>query len=588
MAEPQANGQEGLPLGPVTVAMRNLEGQLTRFRSGEITADEFKPARTILGYYGQRQPEKYMVRVRVPAGRLTSAQLRGLSSVARDYGNGTGHVTTRQNMQLHWLPLNEAPELLWRLVDVGLTGLQTGGNSVRTVAACPLAGACTREAFDVTPYAQAIDNRFLGDKTVMGLPRKIKTSLSGCAVDCSYTAIQDFGAIAEIRQGTDGQEHRGFRVFIGGGLGVLPQAAQQLEDFTPAEDLVLTCEAMLRVFDRLGERKNKTKARLKFLLRRLGIAEVRRLIQEEREKLRASSTSTAPVKTADNGAPDKPTPAPNADRQVVSAEYQRWLKWNVVKQRGGGGLYVVRVPLVLGDATSAQMDAVAAIADLFGDGEVRTTQHQNLVLRGIQEASLPATYRVLTNVGLTSVRAEGIGDVVSCPGATACSLAITSSKGLARELSAMLTSPAYQEDEALSGLRVKVSGCPDSCGQHYLADIGMYGCALHNSGRLYPAFQLVLAGEVTEEGTSLAQPVTKVPARRVPQALARLLEHYRTQRLPDERYAAYVDRMGLDTFRRLLRDLTVVPSPDEDPSFYVDWDATRMYVVERGEGECAV
>ncbi|MBI4298604.1 MAG: nitrite/sulfite reductase [Chloroflexi bacterium] len=578
------NNGENAHLGSTTVAIRNLEGQLLRLRQGEITNDEFLPNRTILGAYGQRQPEEYMVRVRIPYGSLTGEQLRCLADVARNYGNGVAHVTTRQNMQLHWLKLDKIPEILWRLAAVGLTTLQSGGNSVRTVAACPLAGVCGKEAFDVTPYAAALDNFYLGNDAVTHLPRKFKMAVSGCSSDCAYSRIQDFGAVAEVRK-ENGTAAKGFRVYIGGGLGVFPRLAQPLDGFVPEEELLPTCEAMVRLFDQLGDRKNKQKARLKFVLLRLGVEEMRRLVKEEREKLRAEGKAF-PRLAVDNIPYALPSLQPGQNRQPLpDPEYQRWRYSNTVLQRQEGR-WAVFIPLVLGDITSAQMETVADVADRYGEGILRTSQQQDLVLREVSENVLLNVYEALRDSGLSNIKVLGIADVVSCPGTSACSLGITASKGLARQLTQMLET--YQDDNVVGSIRIKVSGCPDSCGQHQLADIGLCGCALHSGGRLYPAYQVFLGGEVTDQGTKLARPIVKIPARKVPQAIRRLLDFCREQWSPQERFSTFVDRLGIEAFRQLLTDFTIVPAPTKDVWNFIDWDSTRMYILERGEGECAI
>ncbi|MBI4198280.1 MAG: nitrite/sulfite reductase [Chloroflexi bacterium] len=576
------------PKPAVTVAMRNMENQLLRMRQGEITNDEFRPSRTILGVYGQRQPEEYMVRVRVPFGGLSPAQLRTLAEIAREHGNGAAHVTTRQNVQLHWLKLEKMADILWTLRNAGMTTLQTGGNSVRTVAACPLAGVCPKEAFDVTPYAQALDDHYLGNQEVMALPRKVKMAFSGCAQDCAYAAIQDFGAIAQV-QGTNGATRKGFRVLVGGGLGVFPRMAQVLEEFLPEENLYSASDAVIRVFDKLGDRHNKQKARLKFVLARRGIEEFRSLVAKEQQNHGTTSNGT---QNLDTHTPHHDPPSPLTQRPSDTPvpddpSYHRWVRWNASVQRQTPFVSVL-IPVRLGDVTSAQMEAVAGLAERLGAADVRTSQQQDLVLRNVPASALPEVYQTLSGEGLTSLRAWGIANVTTCPGASACSLGIVSAKALAGQLSQMLQASAYQEDEALGGLRIKVSGCPDSCGHHYLADIGLYGCALHQEGRLYPAYQILLGGEVTQEGTRFARPIAKIPARLAPQVVASLLQTYRSARNPEEGFSAFVDRIGTETLRQALAGFTRVPSPDQDPSFYMDWDATQMYILQRGEGECAV
>ena len=579
-------GKSDVVQGPVTVAIRNLEGELLRLRQGEITNDELRPSRTLMGVYGQRQPEEYMVRVRIPYGGLAPEQLRRLARIARDYGNGVGHITTRQNMQLPWIDLEESANILWGLAEVGLTTLQSGGNSVRTVGACPLAGACPKEAFDVTPYARAVDDHYLGNDSVMHLPRKFKSALSGCPIDCSYSRIQDFGAIARVRE-EKGTLQKGFQVFVGGGLGVFPRLAEPLEEFLPAEELLPTCEAVIRVFDRLGDRRNKQKARLKFVLQRLGIEEFRRLVSEEREALRVEQEELNTFIHEDEATPLSPASRQSGPEGQAGDDYGQWRRWNV-RTQPQDGYAAVLIPLKLGDVTSDQMEVAADLAERHSGVTLRTSQQQDLLLRNMPETDLAAVYGALRSVDLAGLRASGIANVTSCPGTTACSLGITTSKGLANQLVQMLEKASYQEDEAIGALRIKVSGCPDACGHHYMADIGLYGCAVHTSGRLYPAYQLLLGGEVTEEGTRLARPVLKLPARRVPQAVDSLLEHFRSNRDPGEGFSAFVERMGLEVFRELLSEFTHVPPPIDDVWNFIDWDSTRMYILERGEGECAV
>ncbi|MBI2166255.1 MAG: nitrite/sulfite reductase [Chloroflexi bacterium] len=584
MKEWAHEGKEDVPQGPVTVAIENLEGKLLRLRQGEITNDEFRPSRTILGVYGQRQPEEYMVRVRIPYGGLTSQQMLTLARIATDYGDGKAHVTTRQNIQLPWLKLDKVPEILWRLAQAGLTTLQAGGNSVRTVAACPLAGVCPKEAFDVTSYAKALDTYFLGREDVMHLPRKFKAAFSGCPTDCAYSAIQDFGAVAKVRS-DNGAVHRGFQVVVGGSLGVYPRLAQPLEEFVAEEDLLPTCEAVVRVFDRLGDRSNKQKARLKFVLQRLGIEEFRRLVRLERESLRAQASRYPPPSHLTNGSAPHQAMEQAITEPPGAFDYQRWLRWNVLPE-GRDGYYTVLIPLPLGDVTARQMEAVADLVDRISGATFRSSQQQDLVLRGVFQRDLREVFEALRAFEMADTRASGIADVVSCPGTYACSLGITASKAVARQLAQMMQ--AYQDDEALGSLRIKVSGCPDACGQHYLADIGLHGCAVHSGGRLYPAYQLLLGGHVAEGITQLAQPVVKLPARKVPQAVEQVLEHYRSNRLHEETFFAFVQRVGLEVFRERLAELAQVPPPSKDIWNFIDWDSTRMYILERGEGECAV
>ena len=568
----------------VQVAIRKLTGELVRLRQGTLTDDEFRPTKTILGTYGQRQPEQYMLRVRLPYGAITVRQLRALADEARTYGNGTGHLTTRQDIQLHWLPLYAIPAVLQRLGDEGLITFQSGGNSVRNVAACPLAGACDKEVFDVTAHAAAVDDYYVGNPAVQNLPRKFKSSFSGCPADCALSAIQDFGAIA-VQGSEDGSTVRGFRVYVGGGLGSMPRPTMLLQDFVPESEVLPTYEAMVRVFERLGDRTKKDRARLKFVVSRLGEEEIRRLVQEEREALgREGVTFPSVIPGGEHG---RPADAGPTAAEPQGYEYRRWLRWNATLQRQAG-LYSVAIALPLGDITSEQMETVATVAERFSGSTLRTSAQQNLHLRGLPQSALPTVYDALHKAGLTSLRAYGIADVTSCPGTFACSLAIASSKGLGQQLQQMFLADIYQDDEALGGLRVKLSGCPDACGHHYLGDIGLCAGAQHQDGHLYPAHTLYLAGKVDERGTRFGQPVVKLPARKVPQALERLLSFYKAERQAEESFAGFVDRVGVKAIRDLLEEFTHVPPLARDPSNFIDWDSTRMYILERGEGECSV
>ncbi|MBI2888154.1 MAG: nitrite/sulfite reductase [Chloroflexi bacterium] len=566
----------------VRMAVRNLAGELLRVRQGTLTNDEFRPTRTILGVYGQRQPEQYMVRIRLPYGSVTPGQLRAIAAVARTHGYAVGHVTTRQDVQLPWLSLDDMPRILEQLHQAGLITLQSGGNSVRNVAACPLAGVCPQEAFDVSGHAAAVDDFYVGNPAVMSLPRKFKSSFSGCAADCALSAIQDFGAIAVQSAGEE--PRRGFRVYAGGGLGSMPRRAAQIDDFVPEEELLPTYEAVLRVFARLGDRTRKDRARLKFVVARLGEAEFRRIVLEERAAVKLEGILSSP---AGLSVQEAATPSAAEGLPQASGGYGRWLRWNVQPERRSGS-FSVSVGLPLGDITSDQMEAVAALAERQPRVTLRTSAQQNLILRGLSEDDLPVAYEALNGVSLAGLRANGVADVTSCPGTSACSLGIAASKGLAQELQRVLIGGGYQDDEAVARLRIKTSGCPDACGQHQLADIGFFGAALHRDGRLYPGQVLHLGGSVGPQGTRLGRPVMKLPARRAPEAVERLLAFYKAERRDGEGFGEFVDRKGDRAFRELLEDLTRIPPAEEDPSNFIDWDSTRLYILERGEGECAV
>lgn len=567
----------------IAADIAEFEAALGRFQRGEMGRDEFRAFRTLRGIYGQRQAERYMVRVKIPYGGLTAAQLERLGEIAERYSRGFGHVTTRQNIQFHFVLLDMVPEVMRQLGEVGLATREAGGNTVRNVTACALAGVCPKELFDVSPYAAAASQHFLRCPLVQRLPRKVKIAFSGCPADCAFTQIHDIGAVAALQE-SNGATQRGFRLVVGGGLGTIPRLAQVLHEFLPANELVPTCEAVVRVFERLGERGNRNRARMKFLLQKVGIEEFRRLVQEARASL---PPGAAPWPDIANG--HEPTPSvgfAQGEEGGCQAGFERWRSANVVAQ-WQPGYYAAFVNLPLGDITAAQFRALAAIARQFAGGYARTTSQQALVLRWVPEEHLPALYAALSEAGLGLPGAEGIGDVTACPGTDTCMSALTSSRGLGRRLAELFRDG--DAEPALAGISIKVSGCPNACGQHHLGTIGLQGCALHYNGHLYPAYQLLLGGGVYEGQARLAQPIVKIPAKQVPAAIAALLQLYRQQRRPEESFVPFLDRVGEEKIQAALAAFAAVPSPAEDPEVYIDWEALKPFSLdERGEGECAV
>ncbi|MBI2846679.1 MAG: nitrite/sulfite reductase, partial [Chloroflexi bacterium] len=456
-------------------------------------------------------------------------------------------------------------------------------NTVRNVTACSLAGVCQREAFDVAPYAAAVGSHFLRSPLVQALPRKFKIAFSGCATDCAYAPVHDVGAIAVLRE--EGNTlHRGFRIFVGGGLGAIPRLGEVLSDFLPEEELVPTIEAILRVFNRLGERGNREHARMKFLLRRLGVEEFRRLVGEELRQIEASSRRFYWPPVA--GASGEST-APQAPWEpgVASPEFQRWMETNVVPQKQPG-YFAVHIVVPLGDLTADQFRALADMARDFALGEIRTTNQQDIVLPWVRGESLLRLYEALIKAALGSPGAGRVCDVTCCQGADTCSVGLTRSKGLAR---ALLDELQKRGDSHTLAVKIKMSGCPHSCGQHHIADIGLHGCAVHNNGRLAPCYQLLMGGGIGDKGARLVQPVMKIPSKRVPAAISRVLDYYREAHLSGEGFTDFFWRVGVEEIRERLSDFKVLPRIEEDPMSYVDWGAFTLFTLEeRGEGECAV
>jgi sulfite reductase (ferredoxin) len=528
-----------------------------------------------------------MQRIKIPFGGLHADQMETLADVAEEYSDAICHVTTRQDIQLHFVHIGDTPDLMRRLAAVDITTREACGNVVRNVAACPLAGVCSDEGFDVTPYARALAYFLLGHKDTQDFGRKFKMSFSGCAGHaCGLANIHDIGFVATTQR-EQGQERRGFAFYIGGGLGSVPYQAQLFDAFVPAEELLPLAQAICRVFARLGEKRNRARARLKFLVAKLGIEEFRRLVLEERAILPADVAWTAYLdglhRTDEQplrpGGPLAPPPYP--------AGFATWMASNVMAQRQPG-YAVATVCLPLGDITAHQMRALADIARRYNGGRARTTVEQNIVLRWISQADLPALYADLAAVGLAQPGASTLADITACPGTDTCKLGISSSRGLAAALRQTITTQDGARDAAVEQLKIKISGCFNSCGQHHIADIGFYGVSRKVGNHAVPHFQLMLGGQWNENAASYGLATVAIPARSVPQAVQRLTAFFVAERQPHERFQAFVKRLGKARIRALLEDLLRVPDYSEDPTYYSDWNDPREYTLgDMGVGECA-
>ncbi len=552
------------------------------FFAGRIDPDDFKRFRLQHGVYGQRQADVQMLRVKIPWGGLTAAQLERLAEVADKTPRALGHVTTRQNVQFHFVPLVEVPGLMRSLAEVGLTTREACGNTVRNVTVGHCAGICPDEPFDPTPYAEAVARFLLRNPMNQNLPRKFKIAFSGCGEDTGLGPIHDIGLRAAVRE-TAGGLVRGFTIVLGGGLGPSPQLAEPLEEFTPAGDLLPTVAAVVRVFDRHGNRDNRNLARLKFVVRKLGIDAVRALVLKEREALRL--TARFPAVEVWEERPPAARPAGGLPAPTADPAYRRWHATSVLAQKQAGWA-AVHVRLVRGDATADQFRALARIARDFGDGTVRTTNQQNVVLRWVATGALPAVHARLAEAGLALPGAERLVDVTSCPGADTCQLGITSSRGLALALIEMIERDLPDlADEP--GVRIKISGCPNACGQHHIAGIGLFGGARKYHGEQAPAYQLLLGARLRGADSRYALPAARIPARQVPAAVRALLETYRRERASGEAFDAFLDRLGVQRLAAVVAPWTELPPPAAAPEQYLDWGADQGFKVETGPGECA-
>ena len=557
------------------------------FLAGEIAEAEFRPFRLKHGIYGQRQQGVQMVRCKIPGGLLTADQVGQLARIADEFGGGRGHLTTRQNIQYHFVPLAKVPDLMHLLADAGMTNREACYNTVRNVTACPWAGLAQDEVFDVRPYAQRLAYAFLRKDLTGNLPRKFKFAFDGCSHDdCVQGAINDVGLRAVIRDGK-----RGFRMIIGGGLGPLPTEAQLLEEFVPEDWLLNKCEAIVRVFNKYGNRKNKNTARMKFVMRNRGLEWMREQIELEYTDILQNGGIAWPEIVPEGFGGYQSTPQHLGNGALLpvvnqassgDAAYDQWLDTNVKEQKQTG-YAAVTVTVDQGNLTGDQLRGLAKLATTAGDGLLRTAVNQNVVLGFIPLARLPQVYHSLRELGLGGAGAGQIEDVLTCPGAYTCNLGITKTMNLGAALQE--TVRQYQDPE-VRRLTIKASGCPNACGHHWIADLGFYGNARKVDGREIPYYQMLLGGGNDEQGiTRFGLAIQSLPARLAPEAVQRVLSHFQANRLPGERFRDYVLRFKVETFRDMTADLA---KPSEYfPDIYQDWGDSEAYSLKLGRGECA-
>jgi len=576
-----------------------VDDEITRFSTaideylaGTLDEDVFRVSRLNQGIYGQRQGgTNQMVRVKIPYGRINAEQLEMLASISETYSRGWGHLTTRQNAQFHFVELRDTPEVLRRLASVGLTSREACGDTVRNVAGCHLAGACPFEVLDISPWAEATYQWFLRNPLSQRMPRKFKINFSGCATDCGQAMFNDVGVVAVTRPRSDGTVEAGFRVFLAGGLGANPHPAQALEEFTSREDLLATIEATLRTFDHFGNRDNKLRARMKWLVDTMGIDELRERIIKERKFLRASATypgglPDVVVEEGDAAAGMGTAVTADTSSPITFSGLDSFAAWelaNVVRGRANGTVSAY-AHAKLGDITTQQFRQLAEIQRDF-DVEIRITNRQNFVLRNLTDEQLPALYERLVAADMHRAGAERARDVVSCPGADTCNLAVTQSRGLAADIDRALEEAGLAE---VGGVRVNISGCTNSCGQHHIADIGFMGFERRAHGRAAPGYQMLLGGHVGQMEIKFGEKATKVPAKTASQAVVRVVGRFAGERTAGETFGDWLDRSGgAAGVGTTLKDLDIFPTPEENPDFYVDFDETGPYVSQVGESECA-
>jgi sulfite reductase (ferredoxin) len=589
----------GLRPGEVTnpdirADIEKFETMLAGYVTGALEEDVFRVFRLTNGIYGQRQGgQNQMIRVRMPYGTITADQLDMLGFLAKNYSRQWGHITTRQNIQMHFVQLEKIPEVLKHLGSVGLTTREACGDTIRNVQGCHLAGACPYEVLDVSAWAEAANDHFIRNPIGQRLPRKFKINFSGCDTDCGQAMFNDAGVIAVTRTLDDGTIEAGFRVFVAGGLGANPHAAVAIEDFTPKEDLLPTVEAILRVFEQTGNRANKLRARMKWVVDELGWEETQSRILATRRLLVASSSWPGGIPEAVRRSGDSPAgrgvgPVTAIGQGIsvafgANTPFDRWEAANVVRGAANGTVSAYAW-CRLGDITVKQFHGMASIVRDF-DVEVRATNRQNFILRGLDDSKLAELYERLADLDMAEPGAELVRDVVSCPGADTCGLAITQSRGLASAIGEALEENGLAE---VAGVRINISGCTNSCGHHHTADIGFFGVERRAHGQSAPGYQMLLGGHVGNERIEFGSKALRLPAKAAPEAAVRVLQRFVEERDAGEVFAGWLDRVGgAGAVADRLADLGVSPDPSEAPDFYVDFDETGPYVKDVGESECA-
>ena len=571
------------------------------FRKGKISEDDFRRFRLQHGAYGSRLQQNYsMVRIKVPSGEMTPEQLEKIASLSEAFSIGSAHVSTRQNIQLHWVQLEDVSEVMRGLVEVGLTTREACGNTVRNVMCSHFAGVCLDEEFDSTPYAKAIARFFLRNPVCQNLPRKFKINFSCCSQH-GLVRIADIGLIPSKKDGNNG-----FKIYLGGGLGAASFLGHQLEEFTSEVRLVSTCMAVVRLFDRLGNRENMARNRMRYLVNEMGWEKFQKLVIKERsnvemtvslETLGRYKVETEPqnMRQLLNG---KKLPLINEKVDVNSDPYKRWLHTNVVSQKQNG-YFVVFITLGAGDITASQLRSLAkTIRDYSGEGCARNTPNQNFAIRFIKAKDLPEFYNDLAKSGLANPGALTMSSAVGCSGTTSCNLAITNSHRLAKEIQSKFIELGLDTADDLRDSTIKISGCPNSCGQHEIATIGFYGGASRIGGTMTPTYTMMFGGRDGEDGL-LGRTVMRVPAKRVIPTLTKIIEIYRKERSENESLSVWIGKLingavnvksqikNLDDIKTVLMSIISLPSAEEVPDAYMDYGNDIKFSAKTAKGECA-
>jgi sulfite reductase beta subunit-like hemoprotein len=579
---------------------------LGKYERGEITPEAWRKFRLVRGTYGQRQDNVQMLRIKIPQGILTGSQMRTLANIATRYSRGFCHVTTRQNIQFHFVPLKVVEQAMREMAEEGLTTREACGNSVRNITGCQYAGTSESEIFDPTPYAEAMTRYFLRHPLSGVLPRKFKIAFEGCREDHAYASINDIGWRARIADGK-----KGFRVTIAGGTSIMPVTGYVLYEFLPVEEMLEVAEAVVRVFHRFGDYQHPQRNRMKFTIKSLGWDAFRAHVNEALEEFRregGAKLSFDPDTVATESAPDWTSAEPPTLQAVAATAatpvtgpgivpgsvklqplpdaYVRWMRSNVSRQRQAGYCHVVaRLPL--GDFTAGQMRVLADLAEAYGDGTVRLTIDQNVLYRWVKTESVEPFYQRLAAAGLSAPDAGTLGDVVSCPGAESCRLAVTQSRGLGRELTEYLSARQDLVDLVPSG-RINISGCPNGCGQHHVGSIGFQGSVRKVAGRAIPQYFVLVGGGCSDEGVAhFGKVISKVPVHRLTDALDRLLALYREKREGEEELGAFFRRVPPALATEALKGLAQLLPNEVSDGDLVDLGENQTFNPEVMDGECS-
>ncbi|MEX0680956.1 MAG: hypothetical protein WD097_06200 [Balneolales bacterium] len=579
-----------LPL-EVREELDEYEQKIKDYRKGLIGDIKMQKIRLQLGTYAQRQPGVQMQRIKIPYGDLNPAKMHRLADVADKYANGFMHLTTRQDIQLYYIMLEGVPNMMRELADADITTREACGNTIRNVTASPFSGTSPDDVFDVTPYADAFTRFMLRNPICQNMGRKFKVAFESNRVkDDAGVRIHDLGFRARIRE-FNGEQKRGFQVYVGGGLGSSPMLGHLWSEFLPEEEMIPFSAAVIRIFDRYGERKSRMKARMKFLVNKLGFDEFKKRVEAEREALQVDPSWNAYLEEAHKiESPPEITrefPVPPA---VIEndPEYLLW-KGSAVTTQNTGNHALVNIRIHNGDIKTDKMRELAEIVDIYAGGNIRITIHQNFLLRWVPLEALPSLFVALRDAGLNTVGAESIADITACPGADTCRLGITSAKGLADALDKGLKNGLGEYAELAKDLKIKISGCPNSCAQHVTANIGFQGGAMTKDGRRVPAEMVYIGGSLKGDDTRLAETVIKIPTRNAPKVVKKLLQLYKEERKENEHFDLVMDRLGKDRLKKELEAFTHVPSFEEAPDFYKDWghEQEKFNILTGIKGECA-